>query len=456
MKAVSDFNEQQDIALAQWGLERACDYGATAAEVLILSAEAINAGVRLGQVEKLKNSRERRFGLRVFVGQSSACASTSELEASGLKRFIEETVALARITARDPWAGLPSPELHPRAIPDLNLNDFACGLIAPEKALELARRAEKAALSFHPAITNSEGAEFNSSRHLVVFANSQGFTGAYQGTSYSLVVVPIARSDSSMQRDYWYTASRHFDGLDDPEQVGLTAAKRALRRLGARKIATTKVPVIFEPEIAAGLLRTLANAACGDALHTRASFLVDKLGEEIAAPTVTVVDDPLMPAALGSKPFDGEGVACKRKVVIERGRLVSYLLDSYSARKLGLVTTGNAARGVGSPPSPAPTNLYLEPGNYSPEQIVRSVKKGLLVTELIGFGVNLVTGDYSRGAAGFWIEEGEIAFPVEEITIAGNLKRMLLDIEMVGNDLQWRSSVASPTIKIAEMTVAGS
>jgi PmbA protein len=280
--------------------------------------------------------------------------------------------------------------------------------------------------------------------------------GGYSGTSYNLGVAPIAQSDDGrMQQGYWYTAGRHFDRLDDPESVGITAAKRALRRLGARKIKTTRIPVVFDPDMAASLLRALAGAASGPSLYKNASFLVGKLGEQIAAPTVTIRDNGTLRAGMGSKPFDGEGLATNRKNLVEKGVLQTYLLDCYSARKLKLAPTGNASRSVGDSPTVSPTNLYLEAGQYMPEEIIASVKQGLYVTELIGFGVNGVTGDYSRGAGGLWIENGELAFPVQEITIAGNLKEMFLSIEMVGNDLRWRSPVISPTLKIAEMIIAG-
>jgi PmbA protein len=259
-----------------------------------------------------------------------------------------------------------------------------------------------------------------------------------------------------MQRDQWYSVNRRYDKLESPESIGRTAATRVLRRLGARKIKTTRVPVVFDPDMAASLLRAFVGAASGPALYRGASFLIDKLGHQVASPQVTIFDDGLIHGGLGSKPFDGEGLATRRKTVVDKGVLSTYLLDNYSARKLKLEPTGNASRGVGDSPGVSPTNLYLEPGPYTPEAIIGSVKNGFFVTELIGFGVNAVTGDYSRGASGIWIENGELAYPVQEITIAGNLKDMFLFIEMVGDDLSWRSSIASPTLKISELTIAGS
>ena len=447
--------DQLDPALAEWALSQAKRSGATATEVLCASSESLSAGVRLGEVETLKSSRDRRLGLRVFVGQSSATASTAELERESLKDFIADTVRLAKLTAADPWSGLPDPALHPKSFPDLALFDPDYSIIIADEALKLARTAENAAIKSDPRIKNSEGAQFGSDRGRVLCANSQGFSGEYEGGSFGLVVQPVAQDGATMQGGFWYTANRRFKKLDDPESVGLTAAKRALRRLGARKAKTTRAPVVFDPDMAAGLIRSLAGAASGPSLYKGASFLVGKLDTQIASPNVTIVEDGTMPAALGSKPFDGEGLAVRRKHLVEKGVLKTYLLDSYSARKLKLQPTGNATRSVGQAPGVGTTNLYLEPGAYTPEQIIGSVKSGLYLTSLAGFGVNMVTGDYSRGASGMWIENGQLAYPVEEITIAGNLREMFSNIEMIGNDLVWRSSVVSPTLKISEMTIAG-
>jgi PmbA protein len=445
-----------DSAMAQWVLDTARRYGATAADVLCVSSESIGAGVRMGEIEKLKSSRERRVGIRVFVDHASANASTADLDRKALEAFVAETVAMARLTSPDPESGLPDPQLQASTGVNLDLEDTAAGIVSADEALAVARKAEKAALAFDSRISNSEGAEFESGRHEVLLANSQGFCASYSGTTYSLGVAPIAAENGAMQQGYWYTANRHRNKLDDPETVGVIAAQRAIRRLGARKIKTMRCPVVFEPDMAAGLIRTLAGAASGPALYKGASFLVGRLGTRVAAANVTIVDDGAMIGGLASRPFDGEGLATRRNILVEQGVLKTYLLDTYSARKLNLAPTGSASRGVGSPPSVAATNLYLEPGQYSPSDIVGSIKQGLLVTELMGFGVNTVTGDYSRGASGIWIENGELAYPVQEITIAGNLKDMYLAIDMIANDLVWRSSTAAPTIRISQMTVAGS
>jgi PmbA protein len=307
-------------------------------------------------------------------------------------------------------------------------------------------------------ITNSEGADFNSSSGRVLLATSGGFQGEYPSSSFSMSVSPIATEPGrdGMQRDSWYAVQRNFARLESPESVGKEATRRTVRRLGARKVSTKRAPVIFDQDTAGSLLSHLCSAASGYALYKGASFLIGQLGNRLAPDAITIHDDGRLPGGLGSRPFDGEGLPTRKTVVMDRGVLKSYLLDTYSARKLGLASTGNAWRGIGESPSVGATNFYLVPGSTTPEEMIRSVKDGLYVTELIGFGVNMVTGDYSRGVAGIWIENGELAYPVEEITIAGNLKQMFADIEIVGNDLEFRGRIASPTLKISEMTIAGS
>jgi PmbA protein len=430
--------------------------GARAADALAGESDGLEVAVRLGAVEKIKRARERRAGLRVFVGDSTAVVSTADLSADGLSDLARDACALARATAPDRFAGLPDPEDLATEQPDLALYDPAVETLEAEVGLAMAREAEAAALAAAPEIDNSEGAEFGAGGGQVAYASSLGFAGTYSGSSFSLVATPVARRNGSMQRDSWYTANRRLDRLEGAASVGREAARRALRRLGARSVPTTECPVVFDPETAASLLRHLASAIAGTSLYRRASFLLDRLGERVAASGVTIVDDPLRPGGTASRPFDGEGVGSRRRIIVRDGVLESYLLDSYSARRLGLRPTGHASRAAGDAPGVAPTNFYLEPGTHTPEAIIASVPDGLYVTELIGFGVNLVTGDYSRGAAGLWIERGELAYPVEEITIAGNLRDVLAGIEMIGSDLVFRSSTSSPTIKVARMTVAGS
>jgi PmbA protein len=429
--------------------------GARAADAVAGDSEGLDVAVRLGEVERLKRARERRAGLRVFVGDSTAIVSTADLSPSGLSELARDACALARATAPDRFAGLPEPGDLATDQLDLELYDPAAESLETESALAQAREAESAALAAAPEIDNSEGAEFGGGSGSVAYASSLGFVGGYSGSSFSLAVTPVARRDGSMQRDSWYTTGRRLAGLDSPAAVGAEAARRALRRLGARRVPTTECPIVFDPETAASLLRHLAGAISGTALYRRASFLLDRLNERVAAPTITVIDDPLRPRGAASRPFDGEGVASRRRIVVREGVLETYLLDSYSARRLGMRPTGHASRAAGDAPGVAPTNFHLQPGPHAPEAIIASVPAGLYVTELIGFGVNLVTGDYSRGAAGLWIEHGELTHPVEEVTIAGNLRDMLTGIEMVGNDLVIRGATAAPTIKVNRMTVAG-
>jgi PmbA protein len=435
-------------------LTRATARGATAADGFLIEETSFSASVRLGQVDTVTHSREQRLALRVFAGRASAAASTSDLSRESLERVVDEATALARVTAEDPHAGLPDPAEVIEHVPDLELEDHDGPDLSPEDKIELARRAEAAALAADPRIENSEGAEYFDRRARYAYATSHGFARGYATSSFGLSVSPVAAKDGEMQRDSWYTYARRRRALEAPESVGRTAAARALRRLGARKVKTTEVPVIFDPETSASLLRSIAGAAGGPSLYRRASFLLERLGSRVAASAVTIVDDGTLPGALGSRPFDGEGLPTRRTVLVGEGTLQSYLLDTYSARKLGMTSTHHASRdgagvGVGT------TNLMLLPGAARPEDLIGSVKSGLYVTELIGFGVNGVTGDYSRGAAGLWIEDGALAYPVEEVTVAGNLLEMFDRIDGIGNDLVLRDRVAAPTLKIARMVVAG-
>jgi PmbA protein len=436
-------------------LAKAGKCGATEADVVVADGDTFSVQVRLGAVDRLTKAREKRLGLRVFVGKRSASTSTSELTPDSLDRLVSDTCTLAAAVVEDPVSGLPPDGATTAEIPDLDLHDPT--ELSTEQQIDLAKRAERAAMDTDARITNSEGSDFNSAHGRVVLANSHGFVGEYRSSTFSVSVSPIATGSEAdgMQRDSWYAVQRRFARLDSPESVGAEAARRTVRRLGARKVATCHVPVIFDQETAGSLLGHLCSAVSGYSLYKGASFLVGQLGKRLGPAMLTVYDDGRLHGGLGSRPFDGEGVPTRRTTVLDRGVLTSYLLDTYSGKKLGLATTGNASRGVGDSPSVGPTNFYLVPGATAPADIIRSVRRGLYVTELIGFGVNLVTGDYSRGAAGFWIENGELAYPVEEITIAGNLKDMYDRIELIGSDLEFRGRIASPTVKIAEMTVAG-
>ena len=435
-------------------LKRAAQRGATAADGFLVEERHFSAAVRLGEVETVTHARDQRLSLRVFVGKASAASSTSDLSPDSLERVVDEATALARITAEDAHAGLPEPGELIGRLPELDLEDPGADL-TPEEKVEVARRAEAAALESDPRIGNSEGAEYFDRRARYAYATSHGFVQGYATSSFGITVSPVAVQDGQMQRDSWYSMSRKRSGLEDPAAIGRTAAARALRRLGARKVKTVRVPVIFDPETAASLVRSVAGAASGPSLYRRASFLLERRGTRIAAPAVTIVDDGLIPGGLGSRPFDGEGLATGRTFVVREGVLESYLLDSYSGRKLGLPSSHHAARD-GSGVSVGTTNLMLLPGTATPAELIGSVREGLYVTELIGFGVNGVTGDYSRGAAGLWIENGVLTYPVEEVTVAGNLLEMLAAVEGIGDDLVLRDRTASPTVKIGRMVVAGS
>lgn len=434
-------------------LNKAKSKGATAGDAVIVEGDSFDVQVRMKSIDKLTNAHEKRLGLRLFFGQRTAVCSTSDFSSESLDRLVDDTCFLARRTEEDPHAGLPEPV--PLSAPDLDLYDDSLHGWKMDEKIDLAREAEAAALESDPRIVNSDGASFSHSDRRVIYANTNQISGSYATGSVALSVSPIATEQGSMQRDYWYSVKRRARDLSSAGEVGRTAARRALRRLGARKINTCEVPIIFDSETAAELLGSISACVSGHSVYKGTSFLGGQLGRTVTAPCVTVVDDGRVPAGLGSRPFDGEGMPTRKTTVINQGVLESYLLDSYSARKLGFTSTGNAARSVADIPSVSPTNLYMVSGSHSPDEIIRSVKQGLYIIELIGFGVNHVTGDYSRGAVGLWIENGELAYPVEEITISGNLKDMLMNIEMVGNDLEFRGSIASPTLKITRMMVAG-
>ncbi len=442
--------------IASSAVRRALELGATGAECTISEAEEFSASVRMREVENLKQAGSRAAGIRVLVGNLTGSSRTSDLTPQGIENMVRGSLDLARITTADPHAGLPDPsELGRVNEADLRLFDGSVSRMETEWKIAQAKKAEEVALAADARITNSEGASFDSYIGSRVFANSLGFKGEYRTSSCGLSVVPVAKQNGSMERDYWHTAAREVSRLESPEEVGRRAAERALRRLNPRKVPTQKVPVIFEPRTARMLLGDLFDAVNGGAIYRHASFLAGKLGEKIASDALTIIDDATMPGLFGSSPFDDEGVMSRRTVVIERGVLKSYLLNTYTARKLGLKTTGNASRGLAGNAGVGPGNFYIEAGTRSEADLIAAVRQGLYVTELIGASANTVTGDYSSGAAGLWIENGELAYPVSEITIAGNLKQMLMNLEHVGANLEFRSSVASPSLVIAEMTISG-
>jgi PmbA protein len=453
---MSEASEARDIVSR--ALERVRAAGADAADAVLVRGNALESRVRDREIDFVKQSRNRTLGLRALVrgaaGASSAMSSTSDLSADAVVRMASETVALARATAEDPHAGLPEGG-YAEDTPDLGLFEHADRSVDIEARIAEARRAETAARSVDARITNSEGSEVGSHFSHVVYGNTEGFLGDYESAAHSLFSEPIASSNGAMQRDYWYTTGRRLADLEDAEAVGRRAARRALRRLDGRRVPTCEAPVIFDALTAPSLVRHIAGCVNGYSVYRRTSFLAERKGEVVASEGVSVIDDGRLPGGLGSKPFDGEGQPTRRNILVDRGRLTSWLLDSYSARKLGEASTGSAARSAGSAPSAAPTNLWLEPGDRTLEEIIADTPRGLLVTELIGMGFDPVTGDYSRGAAGLWIENGEITHPVEEITVAGNLGEMLMSIDAIGSELVWLGAVASPALRVSRMTIAG-
>jgi PmbA protein len=440
---------------------RAMKAGATDAEAVVREGDEFSVNVRMGQVETLKESGSRGLGLRVFLGTRSASTSTSDLTPDGIRQLVDGAMALAKVTEEDPFTGLPETAEFGSLPDDLRLYyEDVYSLSGPER-IEWARRAEAAALAADPRITNSDGGSFDAATGRKVMANSRGFVGGYRTSYAGVSAAPLAMdANGAMQRDGWWSGARRLGDLESPESIGEEAARRTLRRLGARKVPTQRVPIVFAPEVARSLIGSVFEAASGDSIWRHASFLAGKLGEQIATATLTIIDDnamflPTGAGGFGSSPFDGEGLPSLRTVVVEGGVLRNYLLNTYSARKLGMKSTHNASRGLAGTPGIGCGNLYLEPGRLTPEQIIADIPAGLYVTSLMGFGVNVVTGDYSRGATGQWIENGVLTHAVEEVTIAGNLGEMLMNVTAIGNDLVFRGSVASPTLRIDGMTIAG-
>ena len=448
-------------SLAADVVAQALKAGATDAEAVAREGDEFSVNVRMGQVETLKESGSRGLGVRVFLGKRSASTSTSDLTAEGIRQLVDGAMALVNVTEEDAFSGLPETAEFGALSSDLHLyHEDVYSLPGPER-IEWARRAEAAALEADARITNSDGGSFDAATGRKALANSRGFVGGYRSSYAGVSAAPLAQdANGAMQRDGWWSSARRLADLDSPEAIGKEAARRALRRLGARRVPTQRVPIVFAPEVARSLIGSIFEAASGDSIWRGASFLAGKLGELIAAPNLTIIDDNtmLLPTGMGgfgTSPFDGEGLPSQRTVVVDAGVLRNYLLNTYTARKLGMKSTHNASRGLAGAPGIGCGNLYLEPGMLTAEQIIADVPAGLYVTGLIGFGVNVVTGDYSRGATGLWIENGVLTHAVEEVTIAGNLADMLRNVTAIGNDLEFRGAVASPTLRIDGMTIAG-
>ena len=442
-------NTQQDILDRLIRAARAA--GADAADALIVGSVSASVSYRLGKLEDVERSESSDLGLRVFVGERVAFVSSTDLSTRALDELPERAVAMAKLAPEDKYAGLAPADRLARSFPALDIEDALEP--SPDLLIERARAVEGAAMAV-PGITNSEGGGASFGRSAIALATSEGFFGSYAGTSHSVGVAVLAGDGTAMERDYESASARHTGDLESAEEVGRRAGHRTISRLNPRKVKTQDVSVVYDPRVSAGLIGHFAGAISGASIARGVSFLKDRLGQQIFAPGINIIDDPHRLRGMRSKPFDGEGVRNKRTALVERGVLQSWILDCASAKQLGLATTGHAARGTGGPPSPSTTNLYMEPGVIAPDMIIDGIKQGFYVTELMGMGVNSVTGDYSRGASGFWIENSEIAYPVAEVTVAGNLKDMFLHMTPA-NDLVFRYGTNAPTLLIEGMTVAG-
>jgi PmbA protein len=438
-------------ALAERLVKAARSAGADAADAVAMRSVSVSVEVRDGAVEASERSEGNDMGLRVLVGRRQAVVSTNDLRGDGIAALAERAVAMAKAAPEDRFAGLADPALLAQSFPDLDLLDPA---LPDVSALErAARRAEQAALSVK-GVTRSDGASASGGIGGMVLMTSHGFAGAYLGSRHGVSMTAIAGEGTAMERDYDFSSALHAADLDVPEKIGQTAGERAVRRLNPRKPSTRKVPVVFDRRIAGSLVGSLASAINGASIARKTSFLKDRLGQAVFAPNVNIVDDPLRPRGLRSRPFDAEGIAGRPLALIENGVLKTWLLDSATARELGMQTTGHAHRGASSTPSPGPTNLHLEPGPLGPDALIRDIADGFYVTDLIGSGSNIVTGDYSRGASGFWIENGERTYPVSEVTIAGHLSDIFRSLQPA-NDLEFRYGTNAPTLRIEGLTVAG-
>jgi PmbA protein len=439
------------VDLLQDLIARAQHAGADAADAVLFEGVSLSHARRLGKTEKLERSEGQDLGLRVFIGHQQAVVSSTDRSPAALAELVERAVAMARTVPEDPFCGIADPAEIARQWPVLDMLD-------PEEPsaeilIERARAAEEAALAVN-GVSNSEGAEAGWGRSRIALAASNGFAGSYVGSSHGVSASVISGSGTGMERDYDFASAIFAADLRDPTEVGKSAGERAVKRLGAKKMPTCRCPVVFDPRVARSFISHLLGAISGPAIARGTSFLKDRLGERIFPEAITIVDDPHRRRGLRSKPFDGEGIANRRRALVEKGVLTTWLLDLRSARQLGLHTTGHAARGTASPPGPAATNVWIEPGAVSSKELMADIDSGFYVTEMMGMGVNGVTGDYSRGAAGFWIDKGEIAFPVSEMTVAGNLKDIFARLR-AADDLEFKAGSDSPTLRVDDLTVAG-
>lgn len=455
---MSDSQLNELVALGEQVVERARKAGADVAEASVRTGSHLSAKVRMGEPELVEEAGSRAVGLRVMRGQQVAVTYTSDLTEGGIARFVEDALELAMLSQPDPFAGPPDPSLLSRAEQhvDLDLFDPGTDHLDAAGAIAMALQGENAARNFDPRVTNSEGATVSRMSGASALVTSGGFRGGSRGTYSSLVVHPVVDDvDGKKRTGHYWTAKRHAAEMESATSVGEEAARRTLAKLGARKVETQEVAVIFDPDAARSLIGLVAGCVMGGGVWRKATYLAEREGTRVASDLVTLIDDPLLPRAPGSRPFDGEGLLSRRNVVVEGGVLKTFLLDSYSARKLDRPSTGSASRGAAGGVSASTTNFILQPGTMSPEELLASTDRALYVTEMMGFGFNAVTGDFSRGASGFWVEGGERKFPVSEVTISLNLDQLLQRIDAVANDLDLRTSTASPTFRVSAMTLAG-
>jgi PmbA protein len=430
--------------------------GADACDVYISSMDGFQTTIRLGNIEKLQKSNSTGLGLRVFKDQAMAMTYTTDFQDRTVRQLVRDTLDIVRVSSPDEFNGLAPTELLGEHQGELNLFDESLAEVTPEQKISMVREMEESGRSIDPRITNSNGANWSDSIGQVTLANSDGFVGQYRATSASMSVALLAEENGVKQRDYWYTFSRFFGKLEPPSSVGAEAGRRVIARLGGRKVKSQAVPVVLDPDISRQFVSMIFGAASGDGIYRRASYLVDRIGQQIVAPEISIIDDATLADGPASRPFDAEGVRSSRVTVVENGVLKTYVCDSYSARRLKSKVTGNAGRGYSSAPGVSSSNLFLQAGDHDPKEIIKRVGNGLYLTEMFGSGINSVTGDFSQGASGFWIESGEITFPVQEITIAGNVLKVLQNVEAIGNDLSFkRGSTAAPTLLVSEMTVGG-
>ncbi|HEU4537700.1 MAG TPA: TldD/PmbA family protein [Polyangiaceae bacterium] len=454
---MNDRDIEKLLDLADDLVSRARKRGADVAEAIARSGSELSVKVRKGEVELVEEAGHRAVGMRVMKGKRVALTSTSDLSPAGIERFLDDAFELCELSQEDPFAGPADPALLARSgLPELDLYDPAGGAIGADEAIARAKEAEQAAFDADARITNSEGATYARTAGGFGLALSGGFRGGYLGSYQSLTVAPVADDEGGKRRrGHHWAARRHLAELESPASVGREAARRTVAKLGARKVPSCEAPVVFDPDAARSLLGLLGGAIMGGSIWRKSSYLAGREGTVVASPLVTVIDDPLIARAPGSRPFDGEGLATRRNVVVEGGVLKTYLCDSYSGRKLGRASTASASRGSGGGVGEAASNFILQPGSASRDDIIADTPRGLYVTDMMGFGYNAVTGDFSRGAAGFWIENGKLSHPVGEVTISLNLDELLKRIDALGSDLDLRTSLAAPTFRVSSMTIAG-